>query len=350
MRFGFALPIFANPGVPDFRTPNFEELDWETIAAAVKDADQLGYDSVWVADHMFLGRDGAILEGWTTLATVAGMTSRMRLGSIHLGNEFRHAPLTAKMASTLDVVSGGRLEYFVDPGWREREHVAYGFDWEADRAVRAERLSEALDVAKRLWTEEEVTHEGDHYTLHGAICAPKPIQPGGPRVWIGEAFDESTLDLIVRHADVWNSMPAGPGVLEQKIARVDDACRARGRDPATLAKTLETQVLVYDDRAEADGLFERFAELRSRYPSGEAMRDVVEFVASTNPNLGTDLGLDDVFEEFLIGTPDEIVEKLNVYEQLGIEEVICWFMDFPERTSMARFADEVAPRMQAAIS
>ena len=126
MRFGFALPIFANPGVPDFRTPNFEELDWEAVETGVHEAERLGFDSVWVADHLFLGRDGAILEGWTTISALAGLTSNMRLGTIHLGNEFRHPPLVAKMAATLDVVSRGRLEFFVDPGWREREHVAYG--------------------------------------------------------------------------------------------------------------------------------------------------------------------------------------------------------------------------------
>jgi alkanesulfonate monooxygenase SsuD/methylene tetrahydromethanopterin reductase-like flavin-dependent oxidoreductase (luciferase family) len=350
LRFGFAVPIFANPGVPDFRTPNFEELDWEAVRAGVLEAERLGYDSAWVADHMFLGRDGAILEGWTTISALAGLTSTMHLGTIHLGNEFRHPPLVAKMAATLDVISRGRLEFFVDPGWREREHVAYGFGWEPDRAIRARRLSEALDLMKRLWTEDVVSHDGPNYVLDGATCAPKPAQARGPRVWIGEAFDEATLDLIVRHADVWNSMPAGAAILEGKIAKVDEACRARGRDPSTLIKTLETQVLVFEERSEVDGLFDRFAELRKRYPSGEAMRDVVEFVSSTNPNLGNDLGPDDAVEEFLIGTSEELVEKLGRLERLGIEEVICWFMDFPERTSMIRFAEEVIPRVQTRVA
>src|SRR3954447_18912859 len=122
MRFGFALPIFANPGVPDFRTPNWEALNWNDVEAGIREAEGLGYDSTWVADHMFLGRDGAILEGWTTISALAGLTSRTRLGTIHPGNEFRHPPLVAKMAATLDVIARGRLEFFVDPGWREREH------------------------------------------------------------------------------------------------------------------------------------------------------------------------------------------------------------------------------------
>jgi alkanesulfonate monooxygenase SsuD/methylene tetrahydromethanopterin reductase-like flavin-dependent oxidoreductase (luciferase family) len=347
MKFGFALPIFANPGVPDFRTPNFEQLDWPTVASSVVEAERLGYDSVWVADHMFLGRDGAIFEGWTTLSTLAGMTSRMRLGTIHLGTGFRPPALAAKMAATLDVISGGRLEFFVDPGWREREHVAYGLDWRADRAERVERTSEALEITKRMWTEDLVTFHGKHYEVEGAICEPKPVRP--PRIWIGEAFDDETLDLIVRHADVWNSMPAGPAVLEDKIARVDAACVARGRAPSTLTKTLETQVLVYEDRAEAADLFARFAELRRQHPSGDAMRDVIEFVAEGNPNLGAELTLDDLREEFVIGTPDEIVAKLEAYRALGIDEVMCWFMDFPQLTSMRAFAEEVMGAMDGRL-
>lgn len=348
MRLGFAVPIFANPGVPDFRTPNAERLEWDAVAGAAVEAERLGYDSLWVADHMFLGRDGAIYEGWTTLAVLAGMTESIRLGTIHLGNEFRHAPLTAKMAATLDVQSGGRLELFVDPGWREREHTAYGFEWEPDRAVRAARVGEAIELARLLWSGEQVSYEGTHYSLEGAICTPLPVQRPNPPIWIGEAFDEATLDLIVAHADVWNSMPAGLEVLAEKLAKIDAACRERGRDPGSLRRTLETQVLIYDERAEAERLFERFAELRAAHPSGEAMRDVVEFVAETNAELGRgELGFEELREEFVIGTPDEVATKLEAFAALGIDEVICWFMDFPEPTSMRRLIEEVAPRLRA---
>jgi alkanesulfonate monooxygenase SsuD/methylene tetrahydromethanopterin reductase-like flavin-dependent oxidoreductase (luciferase family) len=336
VKLGFAVPIFANPGVADFRTPNFEELAWPPVLRAVQEAEQLGYDSLWVADHMFLGRDGAILEGWTTLAYLGGCTERMRLGPIHLGNGFRPATLTAKMVATLDFISGGRFELFIDPGWREREHVAYGFEWEPDRAKRVAQLAETLDLIRAMWRGDA----GD------AICAPAPLRAGGPRIWIGEAFDEPTLDLIVRYADVWNSMPAGRDLLERKFARVEQACRERGRDPTTLVKTLETQVLVYRDEHDAERLFTRFDELADRYPTGDSMSDVVDFVQQTNPHLTGQRSLDSCRDEFLIGTPDEVGEKLVAYRTLGVEEVICWFMDFPDLTSLRLLATEVAPRLQ----
>jgi alkanesulfonate monooxygenase SsuD/methylene tetrahydromethanopterin reductase-like flavin-dependent oxidoreductase (luciferase family) len=321
MQFGFAVPIFANPGVVDFRTPNFETLAWDPIIEGVRQAERLGYDSLWVADHMFLGRDGAILEGWTTLAYLAGSTSKMRIGPIHLGNGFRPASLVAKMIATLDFISGGRFELFIDPGWRMREHVAYGFDWEPDRAKRVARLAEALELIHAMWSEDSATHRGEYYSVDGAICAPTPAAPSGPRVWIGEAFDEPTLDLIVRHADVWNSMPAGLEVLGDKIAQVDRACQKRSRDPETLVKTLETQVLLYNNRDEAKELFTRFDELSGRHPPGDAMTDVVEFVQQGNPHLGEHRPLESCYDEFLIGTPKEVVAKLHAYREMGIEEV-----------------------------
>lgn len=343
LKLGFAVPTFANPGVIDVRTPNFVQVEWEPVLAAVLEAEKLGFDSVWVADHMFLGRDGAILEGWTALCAIAGATSRIRLGNIHLGNGFRWAPHVAKMAATLDFISGGRFEFFIDPGWREREHVAYGFDWEPERAVRAAQVAEAVELSRRLWTGTPVDFEGSHYTLRGALSTPAPVRPGGPRVWIGEAFDQATLDLVVAHADVWNSMPAGIDVLRDKITTLDAACVSRGRDPSTLEKTLETQVLVVSNEAEWQRWLERWRALHEAHPPGDAMSDFFEFVAQTNPQLGDGVDEPRLRDEFVIGTKDEVIDKLRAYRDLGISEVIFWCMDFPEDTTMRMLAREIRP-------
>jgi alkanesulfonate monooxygenase SsuD/methylene tetrahydromethanopterin reductase-like flavin-dependent oxidoreductase (luciferase family) len=343
VEFGFAVPIFANPGVTAFRTPNFERLEWPPVRSAIEDAERLGYSSVWVADHMFLGRDGAILEGWTTLAAIAGFTERMRLGPIHLGNGFRHPALTAKMVSTLDFISGGRVELFIDPGWREREHVEYGFPWNSSRADRVAQLGEAIGLMRSMWSGRPATLTGESYAIRDAICMPVPVRPDGPRIWIGEALDQPTLELIAREADVWNSMPASVDVLREKIRQVDAACIAQGRDPSSLVKTLETQVLIYDDQGELDAWIDRFGRLQEQYPTGNAMSDVVSFVASTDGKAGDQISVDEYRQEFVIGSPSEVTEKLRAYRDLGISEVICWFMDFPEATTMRRLMHEVAP-------
>lgn len=348
LKLGLAIPTFANPGVVDGRTPNFEQLLWAPIVTAVKEAEQIGYDSLWVADHMFLGRDGAILETWTTLCALAGCTNRMRLGNIHLGNGFRSPALTAKMASTLDFISGGRFEFFPDPGWREREHVAYGFGWEPDRAVRAQRVAEAVELSRKSWTGEAVDYDGVYYQLKGAINTPKPVQRLGPRVWIGEAFDEATLDLVAKYANVWNSMPAGIDVLREKIARVDEACLRRGRDPDTLEKTLETQVLILNHRSDWERWLEKWRAMRKAHPPGNAMIDFFEFIQTTNPQLGPNFDADRYREEFVIGTREEVTEKLLAYQDLGITEIICWFMDFPEMESMRILGSGILPTLEAA--
>ena len=175
-------------------------------------------DSIWVADHMFLGRDGAIFESWTALCVLAGATSSIRLGDIHLGNGFRPPGLTAKMVASLDYISGGRFDFFIDPGWREREHTAFGFEWEPDRSLRAAQVAETIELCRASWSGESTTFTGRvHPTLRCDQYAA-PCTPGGPAVWIGESFDEATLDLVVAHADVWNSMP-----------RDSRSCRRRSR-------------------------------------------------------------------------------------------------------------------------
>lgn len=345
MKIGVAVPTFANPGVPYFRTPNWEQLGRAPVAESVRLAEELSYHSAWVGDHMFLGRDGAILEGWTTLCWIAGSTSRIRLGPIHLGNMFRHAPLQAKMAATLDWLSNGRLEWFVDPAWRAREHLEYGFDWQPDRARRAQQLSEAIDLTRLLWTGEPITYQGDFYELTDAVCRPTPVQEGGPRLWLGEALDEASLKLIATQADVWNSIPAGESLLVEKLDKVDQACRRYGRDPATLSRSLETQVLIVESEAELEAHFARYARLREQYPSGAAMSDVLAFLREVNPSLDSMVGADDFRDEFVMGTSQQVLEKLRRYRDMGIDEVICWFMDFPGTDSMRRLALDVRPEL-----
>lgn len=344
MRIGIAAPVFANPGVPYFRTPNLIALDWVDLLDSVREAETLGYDSVWVADHLFIGTTGETFENWTVLSALATATSRMRLGTIHLGNLLRHAPLIAKMAATLDVISEGRLDLFLEPAWREREHSAYGYEWIPDPVVRVEQLREAITVMRLLWSGDEVSYAGRHYQLDRALCRPQPVQPGGPPIWLGESFDEASISLIADEATAWNSMPAGETVLADKLARLDDGCRRAGRDPATLRRTLETQVLIYEDVREAEDLFARFEALASKHPAQPAMTDVIEFVKQGNPRLESQTGLDDLRKDFLIGTPNEVAAQLQRIGALGIDEVICWFMDYPERRSMRLLAEAVRPQ------
>ncbi len=194
LKFALAVPVFASPGIANMRTPSFEKLDWGPVRESVILAEKLGYDSAWFSDHLFHGRDGEFFESWTTVSVLAGCTDRIRLVNNHFCNNFRHAALTAKMAATLDVISGGRFDLFLSPGMREREHSSYGFGWEPDATVRTRKLGEAVRLIRATWSGEPTDFDGEFYRLRGAINTPTPLQKGGPLTARGRGFRHGRAD------------------------------------------------------------------------------------------------------------------------------------------------------------
>src|SRR6267142_1227185 len=242
VRFGFCVPIFANPGPAFFRTPNWTALDPAAAVDSAVEAERLGYDSIWVADHLMHGFDDAILEGWTTLSVIAGRTSSIKMGTIHLAQPFRAPAIAAKMAATLDALSNGRLIFFYDCGWQEAEVRAFGLEWPPEEE-RIARMDEGLDLIKGLWAAEEpLDFRGQFFSTEAALCKPGPVQKPRPPIWLGEARDARWLDTIVRHADGWNSTPASPSRLREKLADLRAACARAGRDISELELSLEIEV------------------------------------------------------------------------------------------------------------
>lgn len=332
LRISLAAPVFAAAGRADLRTPNLPEVSWELVRDVVLLAEELGLHAAWFSDHLFLGRDGAFLEPWTSLSALAGATSRIRLVTNHLNNNFRAAPLVAKMAATVDVVSGGRFELFLSPGLREQEHVSYGFGWEPDPVVRTQRLAEALQVVRELWSGQPVDFAGSHYRLAGALSTPTPHQRGGPPVWVGGILDEVTTELVCAQADGWNSFPAGLDDYAALAAQVDETCRRRGRDPRSLARSLETQVLVLDHPGQLDDWLDRWDAMRSRLAPDDATPEA----GGAGP--GRAELRQRYRDQFVIGTAAEVADKLAAYQALGVDEVVCWFMDLPELGSLRAVA------------
>lgn len=355
MQFGFCVPIFAAPGVNLFRTPGFAEVDAAAAISLARRADELGYDSLWVADHLMLGKDDAILEGWTVLSALAGATARARLGMIHEGLLFRNPALAAKMAATLDQLSGGRLIHFMDCGYMGREYTAYGFAWDADLDTRVAKLAEATDLTLRLWTEDApVIHRGRFYDVTDAVCAPKPLQRPHPPLWFGEATP-GVLDLCARHGQGWNTTPVSLPELRRRIALLREACARAGRDLAEIELSLETQILIAPDTAALRARLQELADLATREQSRlppeiqpflhtyAADDDFRAFVAGASDALPARMA-----EDWLIGTPDQIEARLRAYAGEGIAHVMLWFMDAPNVAGLELFAEQVAPRFRAA--
>src|SRR5438445_5709811 len=211
----------------------------ESLLTVWRMAEEGGFDHVWDFDHLASrgggGPDRPIYEGWTLQAAMAQATKRVRIGCLVTGNTYRHPVLLAKMAMTVDHLSGGRLEFGIGAAWAEIEHEMYGIE---GLDHRVGMLSESLRIIKSLWTEDRTTFDGRYYHLKDAIANPKPIQKPYPPICIG-ASGATTLRLVARHADVWNISGGEPDNVRQLTAKLEEACRAVGREPSELRRSLQ---------------------------------------------------------------------------------------------------------------
>ena len=215
------------------QTPN-HDTTWDDLVATWREAESLGFDTAYLYDHfmpIFAGRDGSNLEGWTALAALAAETSRIRIGILVTGNTYRNPALLAKMATTVDHVSKGRLIFGIGASWQEPEHVAYGFDFGSARE-RAERLEEALQVITKLWSEKHPSFEGKYYRLKDAPYAPANVQRPRPPIVIGGQGKDWIIPLVARYADGWNAVTGvGPDGIRERRAIIERECARIGRSP-----------------------------------------------------------------------------------------------------------------------
>lgn len=203
-------------------------------------ADEAGFDHVWDFDHFAsIGAEGTerpVYEGWSLLAAIAASTKRVRFGCLVTGNTYRHPAVLAKMAVTVDHLSGGRLEFGIGAAWAEAEHHMYGIE---GLDHRVGRLRESLDVITSLWTKDRTSFEGRYYHLHDAVATPKPIQKPHPPIWIGAGGD-MMLDVVARYADVWNVSGASTAEAAAELGRkLDEACQKIGRDPSAIRRSAQ---------------------------------------------------------------------------------------------------------------
>jgi len=216
--------------------PGAQDITVEELRAVWRVADEAGFDHLWDYDHFqsFGPRGTArpIFEGWTLLAAMAEATERVRVGCLVTGNTYRHPAVLAKMAVTVDHLSGGRLEFGLGAAWAEHEHVGLGID---GLAHRVGLLSESLQILNALWTQERTTFGGRYHRLRDAVSEPKPLQRPRPPVWIGGG-GEQVLRLVARHADVWTATYRAGAETAERLA---EACAAIGRDPAEIRHASE---------------------------------------------------------------------------------------------------------------
>jgi alkanesulfonate monooxygenase SsuD/methylene tetrahydromethanopterin reductase-like flavin-dependent oxidoreductase (luciferase family) len=297
-----------------------QRTGWPDLRDACLAAETAGFDSIWLDDHL-LADEGdwhdPKLEGWAALAALAPLTKRARLGHLVAANTFRNPGLTAKMATTLDHLSGGRFVLGIGGAWFEREHEAFGLDFGSGFGERLDRLEEAVGLIERLLAGETVTHHGRFYDLVDAICRPLPIQPRLP-ILIGGSGREKTLRTTARHADLWNGY-GSPGRISETSEVLRDRCLEVGRPFESIERTVTLDIVIRDSEAAAAAAWEDVQEthgIRGRVDSAGDLR-------------GVSAG----------GPPALVADYLRGYDRLGVGEVIWIFRSPFDLETIGRMAE-----------
>jgi alkanesulfonate monooxygenase SsuD/methylene tetrahydromethanopterin reductase-like flavin-dependent oxidoreductase (luciferase family) len=294
----------------------FEYAQIRDRAAA---CEALGFHSIWFFDHLYGPElpDLPALEGWTLATAVLAQTTRLRVGHLVLSATFRHPALLAKMATTLDVISGGRLELGLGSGSYAPEHERAGMPW-GTVAERTELLAETLEIVTRGFAEESVTTDGPRFPLRDFPVRPRAVQLPRPPIHVGGAGERRTLPLVARYADVWNCPTYALGELDVKRAALARECAAIGRDPASVRLSIEAVLVLA--------------------ANGAALADAQARAARRFPGAGW--GLD---AGGFVGTPDTIVARIRERVAQGFTFFVFFTHDRAAAETLELFAREVMP-------
>jgi F420-dependent oxidoreductase-like protein len=296
------------------------ENKWNKAVEIAVLAEQLGFESIWVYDHFHtvpVPAHEAVFECWTTIAAISQRTSRIRLGQMVGCNSYRNPGLLAKITSTVDVISGGRLDWGIGAGWYENEYRGYGYEFKKP-SDRIGMLRETVEIVKSMWTNAETTYDGKYYKMERANCDPKPLQQPTPPVWIGGGGEKVTLRVVAEHADVSNF---GSSVEEfvRKREILKGHCAAIGRDEETIRKTVSSEVFIRETEKE-------IIEAGSRSLWGEPAESWRA--------------------KALVGTPEQVSEKIQRYLDAGCTGFVPWCPDYPSTETLELFARHVMPNFR----
>jgi F420-dependent oxidoreductase-like protein len=300
-----------------------QSLEWAQMLDLWQKADGWGYDSLWNFDHfypIFVDPEGPCFEAWTTLSALAQATRRARLGHLVNGNTYRHPCIVAKMAATLDHISGGRLNLGIGAGWYELEHRSFGIDFKTV-PQRLEALDEACQIIRGMFTEPQITLHGKHYTVSDARCVPKPVQQPHPPIMIGGTGKKVLLKLVAKHADMWNASAGAETMrgLIDIIKRHGDTVR---RDTAAIEKTVMIPLCYNAAPPRQEFMCNLIANMRG-VPPEEARRQI------------------------MIGSKQECLDTIERYGKAGVTHFI--FMTFAPffLDEIQGFAEEVMPAVRS---
>jgi F420-dependent oxidoreductase-like protein len=290
----------------------------EAIKNVALQCETLGYDSIWIYDHFITSPPSTrpCFESWTTLSALATLTKKLGLGQLVMCNSYRNPAVLAKMGATLDAISNGRLNLGIGAGWYKFEYDAYGIPYPKN-SIRIAQMREAVQIIKKMWTEDEPTFHGKYYTIEDAICSPKPVQKPHPPILVGGEGKKLTLKVVAELADRCNfGGPMTPQRYRELLAILDEHCRSVGRKIDQIEKTLIVDYTLIAKNKPV--LNEKIRKFKPNNVSKE------EFI---NGNL--------------VGTPEEIVGRIEEFVDVGVTYTMMRFADIMEDEPLQLFADKV---------
>lgn len=296
---------------------------YEAMTAVGKAAEKAGYDSIWVFDHFHTVPTPEIetcFEAWTITAGLSRDTSTVKIGQMVTCNGYRNPALLAKIASTVDVMSHGRLLFGLGAGWYEHEWRAYGYGF-PDVPVRMKMFREAVEIVVKMWTEEKATFHGQYHSVDGAINEPKGVQKPHIPLWLGGGGEKVTLKLVAQFGNACNVGGGNPEVVKQKLAILKEHCDKLERDYNAITKSTGLNVFIVDDGADPE---KATAEVRGK------------------------MSYEDYSKGYFVGTKAQIVDRINQLIEAGADYFITSFSRVAyDHSQMERFATEIMPEFSS---
>jgi F420-dependent oxidoreductase-like protein len=294
-----------------------EGVTWEDWVRLARLAEDTGFEGLFRSDHYtaIIRPDADALDAWATLAGLAAVTSRIRLGTMVSPATFRHPSVLARMAVTVDHISGGRVEVGMGSGWYEREHLAHGFPF-LDGKQRFELFAEQVEVVVRSWSGERFDHDGAVYTLRDQLALPRPVQQPHPPLVLGGTVKPRFAALAARYATEVNTLGAPDEELRARKEALDRACAEAGRDPATLGYSVMTACFLGATDADVEERVARFLAI-----GGEG-GDPAELIRERR-------------DRWLVGTVDEVAERIEGLRALGVSRVLLQHLNHDDDDMLA---------------
>ncbi len=326
MRFGAFTPQGWRLDLVGIET----EQQWPAMLSVAKTIEAAGYESVWVYDHFHtvpVPTQEATYEAWTLMAALAAATDTVRLGQMCTCNGYRPPAYLAKVAASIDAISGGRLEMGIGAGWYEHEYSGYGYPF-PKASVRIGELGESVEIMKRMWTDEVASYEGKYYKLNGAICQPKPVQQPHIPLWIAGGGEKLTLHLAARHANYTNFAQTVDEFIHKSVV-LKGHCESVGRNFATIVRSTNFNIVCEETEAAVE---DRLGWIKEKYRP---------YVAEERLD-----GLETMYRR-MAGTPEQLIEKIKPWAEAGMTYAIAYFYEAAyDTTGLELFAREVIPALQ----